>query len=422
MLNGVAIVKSQPTNPSRGDGFWTQVSTMRMEQIIWSNDTLYAARGPWSYTNGGAYRSIDGGVSWDTLFSVPWGSANGVRIFIHPIDKKILYIISGALYKSTNYGQSWAVIFNSTTLVRLGINPNNPLIMYVTKTVPFGSVYKTTNGGTSWFEIRNGLPINVYFAAGPIDINPDNPEIVLLGTNAGLYRSANGGLNWDTTIVRGFIPGVNIHPLLPNLAFASTTYDWATYKTTNFGESWYKTIGSDGEFNRRTVFHKINANILYNTENMKSIDTGNTWIKLDSLNNSWVDIDLNSSLIPTLFATSGSYGFYTYNDISTDILDNNEDLERILCQNYPNPFNSTTTIQLTIPEQKEISIQIYDILGRLIRTVLNNSFIEQGQHRYYWDGKNDTGNTVSTGIYFSKIFINQNNSSEVKSLKLILLK
>jgi flagellar hook assembly protein FlgD len=89
---------------------------------------------------------------------------------------------------------------------------------------------------------------------------------------------------------------------------------------------------------------------------------------------------------------------------------------------YPNPFNTTTTIHFSISEQKEISIYVFDIMGRLVKTIVPRSLHNAGQYNYNWDGKNDNGIPVSSGIYFCKILINQNNSSEAKSLKMILLK
>ena len=422
MLNAVTIVRSQPTNHNRDDGFWSQISTMRIEQIIWHYDTLYAARNPFfaAQINGGVYRSIDGGVSWDTLYSVAYNASAGVRLFLHPTDSRILFIINGSLYKSTNSGQSWTSILSGNgSLVRLAINPKNPLIMYATKTYPFGNVYKTTTGGGSWSIAGDGLMQDIYFAAGPIDINSENPEIVLLGTNNGLYRTTNAGGFWDTTAVKGIIYNVDIHPNLTNVAFASSDYNWSLYKTSDLGNTWYRTNG--GKTVNKCVFNFEIDSIIYNSGNQKSTDTGDSWYEIDSLTG-WTDLANDRQANSNLYGSIGEYGLYTFRDIILlvdEIHQSNTSLEII---SFPNPFNSTTTIQLTIPRAQEISIRIYDVLGRMVKAVFTNSIIDAGQHRYYWDGKNDAGNTVSTGIYFCKISTNQNNSSEVKSLKLILLK
>lgn len=413
-------LQPQVKNSERGDGFWTLVNTLSLEQILWSNDTLYAARGPRYLMNGGVYRSVDGGMSWDTLYSVPWVGAMRVRIFLHPKNNKILYLINDALYKSTDYGQNWSVILNSTTLVKLVINPKNPLIMYVTKTGPFGSVYKTTNGGTSWFQVRNGLLNNYYFAAGPIDICHENPDTILLGTNIGLYRSTNGGSSWDTTIVKGYIYGINFHPNLSNIAFASTDYDLSTYKTTTAGETWKTVSGNSTSLN--FIFHTKKNNIIYNTSNLKSIDTGKTWFRIDTLYSGWTDIANDNREINTLFALNYTYGLFVYTDVINSISDDTLKSNNLSIKNYPNPFNTSTKIQLTIPQSQHITIQIFNVLGELITTILNDELLDSGTHHYFWEGKNSYGNSVSTGVYLCRFISDQNNLTQVKSLKLILLK
>ena len=77
-----------------GDGFWTQVSTMGINQIIWMNDTLYAARNPLYQRNGGVYRSIDGGINWDIPNKMPLGDGYSVRVYSK--SNPLIYGASGA--------------------------------------------------------------------------------------------------------------------------------------------------------------------------------------------------------------------------------------------------------------------------------------------------------------------------------------
>ena len=70
-----------------------------------------------------------------------------------------------------------------------------------------------------------------------------------------------------------------------------------------------------------------------------------------------------------------------------------------LDQNYPNPFNPNTTIQYTVPIDRKVSIKVYNITGQLVRTLVNNELAVAGTHRIVWNGKNNFGRTVSTGIY-----------------------
>jgi hypothetical protein len=71
-----------------------------------------------------------------------------------------------------------------------------------------------------------------------------------------------------------------------------------------------------------------------------------------------------------------------------------------LSQNYPNPFNPNTTIEYTIPINRKVSVKIYNVNGQLVNTLVNNEFVDAGTHKVMWNGKNNNGITVSTGMYF----------------------
>ncbi|HOP06391.1 MAG TPA: T9SS type A sorting domain-containing protein [candidate division Zixibacteria bacterium] len=73
-----------------------------------------------------------------------------------------------------------------------------------------------------------------------------------------------------------------------------------------------------------------------------------------------------------------------------------------LGQNYPNPFNPSTTIEYGIPRKTEVRIGVYNILGGLIRTLVSQSLI-QGHYRVDWDGTDESGQAVSSGVYFYRI-------------------
>ncbi len=70
-----------------------------------------------------------------------------------------------------------------------------------------------------------------------------------------------------------------------------------------------------------------------------------------------------------------------------------------LHNNYPNPFNPTTTISFTLPIDKAISVKVYDMTGRLVRTIVNNQFYAEGFHEVTWDATNDAGQNVASGSY-----------------------
>ena len=68
-------------------------------------------------------------------------------------------------------------------------------------------------------------------------------------------------------------------------------------------------------------------------------------------------------------------------------------------QNYPNPFNPTTTIDVSIASDSQITLNVYDINGRLVSTLADGVY-DMGYHSFVWNGLDQTGNQVSAGIYF----------------------
>ncbi len=91
--------------------------------------------------------------------------------------------------------------------------------------------------------------------------------------------------------------------------------------------------------------------------------------------------------------------------------------EYALEQNYPNPFNPETRIRYAIPEQGHVSLKIYRINGQLVR-ILQDGSQSPGRYERIWDGNNEFGNKVSSGVYFYRL--QSNSFTQVR--KMILLK
>ncbi len=108
--------------------------------------------------------------------------------------------------------------------------------------------------------------------------------------------------------------------------------------------------------------------------------------------------------------TDGSYqifsGLLLYGThFSTDVVE--DTLPVIftkLNQNYPNPFNPETIIQYSLRDNVErMELKIYNIRGQLVRTLVDNSPYLKGEFQIVWDGKNDFGRPVTSGVYFYRM-------------------
>ncbi len=84
--------------------------------------------------------------------------------------------------------------------------------------------------------------------------------------------------------------------------------------------------------------------------------------------------------------------------------------------NYPNPFNPSTKIQFGLPEAGSTSIVIYNMLGQKIRT-LTDDYRSAGRYEVTWDGTDDAGHTLGTGVYLYRLVSGQ--TSIIKKMMLI---
>ncbi len=88
-----------------------------------------------------------------------------------------------------------------------------------------------------------------------------------------------------------------------------------------------------------------------------------------------------------------------------------------LMQNYPNPFNPSTSIVFSLPETGHISLNIYDISGRLVSTLVNGT-LDNGVHNVMWNGADMNGELVSAGVYIYAL----ESADMVMTKKMILMK
>ena len=79
-------------------------------------------------------------------------------------------------------------------------------------------------------------------------------------------------------------------------------------------------------------------------------------------------------------------------------------LVNALNQNYPNPFNPETTIRYDLSDESIVNLTIYDMSGQVVRTLVNDQAMSAGQYKSVWDGRNESGQKVASGIYFYRLY------------------
>ena len=114
-------------------------------------------------------------------------------------------------------------------------------------------------------------------------------------------------------------------------------------------------------------------------------------------------------------------GEFTISSLPTAIRRNDNAVNVVnefeLGNNYPNPFNPVTTISYKVPQASDISIVIYNALGQKIRNLVNGT-VQQGSHLVQWNGRNDSGSMMPSGIYF---YVLEAGNSRITK-KMVLMK
>jgi glycosidase len=155
-------------------------------------------------------------------------------------------------------------------------------------------------------------------------------------------------------------------------------------------------------------------------DDMQAVILGNFGVQAREINPKflhtgiWYDFFSGDSVNITdidakIWLSPGEYHIYTdeklftpsdtLTEINSDATEQSIPQEFILSQNYPNPFNSSTVFAYTLEKESDLTVNIYDLMGRLIFTEkVNNK--KAGYHRYHWPGQSNFGSDLSSGIYF----------------------
>jgi photosystem II stability/assembly factor-like uncharacterized protein len=281
----------------------------------------------------GIFKSIDGGLTWEQKdagikeaqgitfrgFAIQPGNSNVVYaaaeisswVWNHGQERsgREFDMVGGVVYKTTDGGESWSEVWRGDNLARyIWIDPRNTDVLYLSTGFfdreaansdpqtgqPGGEgVLKSTDGGVTWTKINQGLN-NLY--VGSLFMDPANPDTLLAGTgnvryhtNAGVYLSEDGGMNWKQVLRGDNIEAVEISSSDPSIAYAGSSR--AIYRSEDGGNTWEQVSGGEdgwGAAGVRAGFpidfqvdprnpQRIFANE-YGGGNFLSEDGGKTWV------------------------------------------------------------------------------------------------------------------------------------------------
>jgi hypothetical protein len=287
-----------------------------------------------------------------------------------------------------------------------------------------GSAFLYSGADTSLIYRVDGTANDQYLGisvAGTGDVNGDGtPDFI-----AGAYLANPGGLNsTGAAYVYSGVNGSLLHEIN-----GSVPNEWFGHSVTGIED-----IDGDGRNDFVIGAPHYNPFIPATTPGKVYVYSGATSTLLgeiggtdlyDGFGLSIADVgDLNGDgkhdlIIGSPGADTGRGAAYVYSLVATDVTENkgNRPGRYELSQNYPNPFNPTTTIRYYLPKREKVTLEVFNLLGKHVKTLANEEQTA-GEHMVTWGGKDKSGENLSSGIYFYRL--KGRNFSETK--KMLLLK
>ncbi|NUM80190.1 T9SS type A sorting domain-containing protein [bacterium] len=332
--------------------------------------------------SGWVMRTTDGGKSWapshsgyyNTLFGVDFNGTNGLAVGQF-----------GMIIQSADGGISWT---QRTSNVMANLRSVRWATPY--KAIAVGArgvITRSTDGGQSWYTVSSPVQHDLWSVTFA-----DSAFGIAVGINGAVIRTSNGGLSWEKIVIQrdgGLGVQVPVEDAFYDVDFISPAQAIIV-----------------GEFG--TAY--------------RSMDTGRTWqIDTAYVTKFFHDGYAVDFLDDTTGITAGQYGnIIAYRPAGFVPNEPEQEIPEtiFLAQNYPNPFNPETHIPYGLNEPGPVKIEIYNVLGQKIRTLLVSLSHPAGKFSVTWDGKNSNGRSVASGVYVSVM----RSGKTIKSRKMLYVK
>lgn len=406
------------------------------------SDVIYVAvRGATSksYTSG-MLKSTDGGKTWEH-YSEGWGMGTAEDILINPHNTEEILVTGGpfvAVLWSTDGGQTW--MNASSGIPQSSHGYGGRKLAYDTRDSTWfvanasggfdGGVYRSKNE-SNWQLILDDSGITTMM----ID---EEHDVMYAGNNTNsIMRSFDGGQNWEVIQIGMDISARHLARVPGSKTIYAATRQ-GIYKSYDMAETWIDvndTLTSQFRFTGGIVVSENDTNTViaggmdrtthkYRVGIFKSTDNGNTWqreiggIPDSNFVNHHLFLDQRiNALYSNMWVGSGPNIYKKIVNAETNISDFNDEKVNLpesieLYQNYPNPFNPVTIIEYALPHYSAVQLQVYDMTGRLIETLVDRG-MSPGRHQAVWDASN-----AASGMYIYRLRAGE----MVQSRKMLLLR
>jgi photosystem II stability/assembly factor-like uncharacterized protein len=369
------------------------------------------------------YRSSNGGATWNAVPIPPTSSTQILNVWAKSYDEFFAGDMGdgsyGRAFRTTNGGTTWQEILAgpgpSASINGIVFSKMNSQVGVVlcsregTATVITGV---TTDGGNTWSvrsdgPVTDGTSINSLFCIDEQFFGFGSAD-----ASRRVWITTNGGNSWNervTSFTAGqFLAGLSFkHDGLIGIASISGQLPTIS-RTTDGGVTWSAgTIASGpGGFSR--VRWIVGTNHVYVSGASgspgciaRSVDGGATWeLMTTNVPGVWhLEYFKDGSGMIHMYSISGNGSVmrYRYTPTGVEPVSNAVPTEFRLEQNYPNPFNPSTRIPFAVRSSGFVSLKVYDILGREVRTLVNDN-LQPGSYEVMFNADG-----LTSGVYFSRM-------------------
>ena len=391
------------------------------------------------------WKTIDRGDTWTSISSSLSSSDKLRSLAISPSNSNYIYASDlQNIWRTTDGGASWYSItgtlpVNIAPITYITVSATDPNTLWITMGgySNGNKVFQSTDSGNSWTNITGDLP-NLPVMCIVQNKRITNRYQLFVGTDIGVYAK-DGSNDW-----------INFSDGLPNVVTTELEFHYDGGGNTlndrlvagTYGRGLWETIIAQPlpveitEFNGSAGGSTIHLSWQTATEvNNYGFDIERKVLNT-STNAGWQKIGFVKGN-----GTTNSSHYYSFSDenpiggLSFEYrlkqIDNNNQFQYYdaievklnflnevqLLQNSPNPFNPTTAIKFFIPNISDVTIKIYDMLGKEVVTLINRQE-QAGYHIVYWNGKDESGSSAASGTYIYRIQAGNFDQSK----KMILLK
>lgn len=408
---------------TNGGANWTSVASGTSSNIL----AVAFGEGGMAYAagrDGVILRSTDNGASWTV---VETGTVRYRGIAAKGSQYTWVVGENGALKISTNGGQTW-------TAKSPGTSSDLHDVFFLTQTEGWIAgqndvLLYSTDGGNTWSSRNSGINIGL---EAVVFLNSNNGWAV--GNSGRIFKTTNGGMNWAVeasgvtvelndvfflNVGNGWVVGDNgtilyrkdasvpsiilqLSNMNPHVGqkFEARAYDKATgieasrktlaaipspnfsvtfdniTSSNSYWVDFYADHNGNGSYNAPPTDHawRLEANNVTGEVTLNFIHNTN-FTDIQWPGTTWINDQTDQAGVPTQFR---------------------------LEQNYPNPFNPETTIRFSLPRAFQVKLEIYNMLGQRVRSLVNGQ-LNAGVYTAKWDGNDDLGRSLSSGVYFYRI-------------------